>query len=894
MKQLSWFKKNRFPIILSMTIVMLMTVYFNMSSDSCTYVINGTIKVKSRYPGFKDEKIPLPELPVRVKGKSCSVCTWADWGETLTNEDGDFEVTEALSGNACDGRFVKAEVQFKDDEVRVRKSKFNSANWYKVGYRTDSQCDGDSDCEFGDLVFYSSGNYDRSDDDARAHADLWWVLKWTVNFFPNNYKIISNYDILDVIYPLNSLVVPDSVEASYVTPSTRLIHYYVDDDYDSLEYLEKTILHEIGHAWAFSRSENEELMQDYLFTNFNTHGVVEDPAVAFHEGFAKWFGSHLYRELMEDMGKDEELDESGNLLYQSSYNLAYSKTYLGAEQMSSAGKSRGQISGYDTECEHHGDGNIGCLDNGWFAILSGMTMGGRDDSFLSESGRDLVNYDTNVEDTTRSFIKNSYSGYDWSCHTERLELDFFDILDIFDSNEDFDTIHTDDMNITDFFYRVRQMKGIDKVAMDLYKDVWDMDNTDQPFSLFCEDSLFVTGIDGDPEYYWAYDYSSKSYTKTISVTVTNLSNGATPLLSYLRGPSSFIDHTKLTSNIDLSSLEQSTESFDVSVPVNENGSFPASTMTWKTMVLSSSDWSTNTKSITFGADYKADIYLVDEVPISEKKLDLSSGVKSMGFNSTSSKEAFRKNIKEVKGIDNILKDEDDETVFIDPIQTFYLYCGAINEGNISPKVSSTVGIYIDGELYDEQEVENISSGESDYAFFTVEHNSLNSLVSLDGSTQGLSVECKVDINDDIEEISESNNSEAEELIEAREADNNISEEIISDKEKEELRQVNDLIWDGLDENYDIQKFIEESLQYQNPHKYFGRLKDLEKIIYNIVAIDYIRGVGLKDSSLSVVNWQSEKIEYFSSDHFSLLVEKYLSGNLSSQKMEIAIKKAILK
>ncbi|MBT6326678.1 MAG: hypothetical protein HOJ35_11965, partial [Bdellovibrionales bacterium] len=149
-----WLKRLSYPAVLSMTTLLLMTVYFNASSDSCTYVVNGTIKVESRFPEFEDEKIPLPELPVRVKGKSCSVCIWADWGETSTDENGDFEVTETLSGNACDGRFIKAEVQFKDDEVRIRKNKLNSANWYKIGYRTDSQCDEGDDCEFGDLVFY--------------------------------------------------------------------------------------------------------------------------------------------------------------------------------------------------------------------------------------------------------------------------------------------------------------------------------------------------------------------------------------------------------------------------------------------------------------------------------------------------------------------------------------------------------------------------------------------------------------------------------------------------------------------------------------------------------------------------------------------------------------------
>ena len=54
-----WLKRLSYPAVLSMTTLLLMTVYFNASSDSCTYVVNGTIKVESRFPEFEDEKIDL-------------------------------------------------------------------------------------------------------------------------------------------------------------------------------------------------------------------------------------------------------------------------------------------------------------------------------------------------------------------------------------------------------------------------------------------------------------------------------------------------------------------------------------------------------------------------------------------------------------------------------------------------------------------------------------------------------------------------------------------------------------------------------------------------------------------------------------------------------------------
>ena len=372
------------------TIVILGSSYFYFNAGtSCTYRIRGNLKVRTQLGAeinsqFENSVLPLKGVKIRVKGRSSTAIPWANWGEVQTDENGYFNITREKSGNACSyGRHIKVDAKFVSNRMEIARGGLvdewgTFPDWYRVGERTRQQCKGTSPCDFGDLTFKSNANYDRSDEKARKHADIWYYYTWALDHMRDLGLPINrgSSDILRVVYPLNRFVVGSS-EASYVSPGSKIIHIFANRNRD--HFVLQTLWHELAHVWAFRYTTGEEVMRNYLFANFNTHGVVKKPQVAFHEGFADWFMYHLVNRFKAERN------------YNTNAPIFIVKDFL-REQFNIQSHSY-------SECEHSkrkkkradDKGRLECIDFGWLNILSTMSID------------DLYHPDTNNENNIYLF-----------------------------------------------------------------------------------------------------------------------------------------------------------------------------------------------------------------------------------------------------------------------------------------------------------------------------------------------------------------------------------------------------------------------------------------------------------------------------------------------------------
>ena len=56
--------------------------------------------------------------------------------------------------------------------------------------------------------------------------------------------------------------------------------------------------HEMGHVWAYNHTSGEICLTETLLLHGDTHGLVDDSCVAFHEGWAEFYANEMERALL--------------------------------------------------------------------------------------------------------------------------------------------------------------------------------------------------------------------------------------------------------------------------------------------------------------------------------------------------------------------------------------------------------------------------------------------------------------------------------------------------------------------------------------------------------------------------------------------------------------------
>jgi hypothetical protein len=244
--------------------------------------------------------------------------------------------------------------------------------------------------------------------------------------FKNSIKI--NYPTFSIMENLEDR--STSSLTPYANPLSQKIHIYEG------WFTSDTLLHELMHIWTYQNVKDESLIAAYLVSHGTTHGIVEDSAVAFHEGFAE-FGMLELMELM--FGQSYQRKSRAGLIQSGINDLA----------------------------------DVEFSDLGWETLLSMMT----DES--------IPEYDLNTASgllaASRSnsglCVDGAYDCCDW------YEMDFKDVLRIIMSKEDGNDLAWKDMNFDGYFDRVRSVfSDFSDSDADFYLDLIDPCSASNPLS----------------------------------------------------------------------------------------------------------------------------------------------------------------------------------------------------------------------------------------------------------------------------------------------------------------------------------------------------------------------------------------------------------------------------
>lgn len=720
--------------------------YFNAGS-SCTYRIRGNLKVRTQLgaeisPSFENTVLPLKGVKVRVKGRSSTALPWTNWGEVQTDENGYFNITRQKSGSACSyGRHIKVDAKFVSNRMEIARGGLvdewgTFPDWYRVGERTRQQCKGTSACDFGDLTFKQNANYDRSDEKARKHADIWYYYTWALDHMRDLGLPINrnSSDILRVVYPLNRYVVGSS-EASYVSPGSKIIHIFANRNRDHFNL--ETIWHELAHVWAFRYTTGEEVMRNYLLANWSTHGVVKKPQVAFHEGFADWFMYHL-----KNRFRSEKNYLTGTPIVILKDNLR--ETFnIQSNSYSKCEHSRRKKKREDDK------GRLECLDFGWLNILSTLTF---DDLYYPDTVNEnnVYLFDFNYHEYCEPYDESVCPAYktisstykdDLNCSDFPIRLTFKELLQTVQGKDD------DDFTLNTFMNSVKNRFSISNTDIDILKEGVDPTNLDNFNKYYCSDGIFLEdfAFGSGPGYEFNWTDTGSSFRKNEDVKFNVINKGSQNSVpnSYVITPFSLlasttpsahykpkIDITDLTNN-DYFSPGQKSLIYQVpEIPKAPNGSFPVVSLGWRTSVekISKSggtlvttqnpDWQTNSIRKTFGSDINVESVVL---PIARES-DL--------YNNAKNEIGFSQNIPKSGGSltyeDNVLRyyfklfGSDAPVIrhFVNdpPYDPDIIYkefigaCGAENIGNAPPFYNTKMVINIAGRDISHVTIPNLEVG----------------------------------------------------------------------------------------------------------------------------------------------------------------------------------------
>ena len=321
----------------------------------CDWTVSGTLRVEyarlSEMAALTGGAAPLANVQVKVSARSRVLGVWGTWNKwevTRTDADGRFTVGKRKN---CGDRQFKVEVKFEDDDLEIRHERATSSvtkvKWYEAVQDADSgRVRTSSTVNLGTLTFGPGGGAELGDFEARRHAELWGLYRLVFAHLADKGPKFAFKSQVKIKYPHNSLLAPDTVEASYVNPTTKVMYIYRSRDGSEDQFTVSTLLHELGHRWAFERFRGEVCLTLDLIASGDTHDLADDPCVAFHEGFAKYFQQQLESELFGEAP-----------------DLPYNRARLNA----GVGFPPTALTSVDL---------LQRFDEGWWSVLTSMTLPG--------------------------------------------------------------------------------------------------------------------------------------------------------------------------------------------------------------------------------------------------------------------------------------------------------------------------------------------------------------------------------------------------------------------------------------------------------------------------------------------------------------------------------------
>jgi len=429
------------PTLVALLLALVPLEAWGQILNKCTYRVEGTLKAKHTQ-AYKDilgtNRSSLEGVQVRVQGKKLVLGggVWGTWKTVRTDANGRFSVTKE---KGCGKRRVRVRVKFKDADLEVRHrnatSSLTKVKWYTVYQTTSGKGSGlDKDKT---LTFRSSGSRALGAREPRYHAEIWTLYQEAIAHMDGYGSRLAFQSRVKIKYPHDPVSPPDWISTkeirSYANPLNDVIYLVKRDGGIDHGQKPEIALHELMHFWAYQHSRGEDGMASYLVANGTTHGIVKEPYVAFHEGFAEWAAQFVKEQI-------------GPKTFEDPYSPSHLRNY------------RSGINRFDT---------VDRADHGWYNIFSLMHAPQPWEFNFETNSKTLSRTNTAASDIVP--FKNCGVG----------QLSFRELMNTIDrkGQQDITTGHlssTGDMNWSSFSGRVvSQSNGVNRSDIQAYKTMLD-------------------------------------------------------------------------------------------------------------------------------------------------------------------------------------------------------------------------------------------------------------------------------------------------------------------------------------------------------------------------------------------------------------------------------------
>jgi hypothetical protein len=269
--------------------------------NQCRWIVQGQLAVAPELDSLSRKygaQAPLEGVEVIVSGRRKVAGVWvnyAPWDSVRTDANGCYRIAVTKS---CAPRQLKVRTRFKDDDLEVRHenamNEFTKVKPYVLAEHEDRTS---GMWEMGLQLFEDGATGDLGNFEAYRHAQIWRVYRDAIDWMKAQGAQYAFKTKVKIQYPHNGRV-GDASESSYANPTNKVIYIVrnsVRDQFDwGIDFDAATLLHELGHIWAYNYSQGEICLTETLLLNGgDTHGLVDDHCTAFYEGFAEYFAEKL-------------------------------------------------------------------------------------------------------------------------------------------------------------------------------------------------------------------------------------------------------------------------------------------------------------------------------------------------------------------------------------------------------------------------------------------------------------------------------------------------------------------------------------------------------------------------------------------------------------------------
>ena len=260
------------------------SVDMTVPNAGCAWTVTGRLVVSNPTVDGLADGDPLEGVQVKVSGRT-SAGIYNEWVTVTTDADGEFSA--AKPEDECNSRVVKVEARFESDDSDLYVTGPSSHSWYQLH---ETYLTGPSAIVLDDEPFGADGG-EQSTTQARSDAQTWIVYRKAID----RLAAIGQSSLLDVTVHNPASLAPNG---SWADPVLHAIHIS-----PAATASIDTMLHELGHIWAYPRQIGEDCLIDAVMPwpigdgSFSTHDQVEKPCVAFNEGFANFFANKLEQDM---------------------------------------------------------------------------------------------------------------------------------------------------------------------------------------------------------------------------------------------------------------------------------------------------------------------------------------------------------------------------------------------------------------------------------------------------------------------------------------------------------------------------------------------------------------------------------------------------------------------